>query len=128
MTMKDLSEIVSRYSKLLPLNQSISTVDAEKKASEFLVALAELADLKHAFMEQKIKLVSLHTSVYAEEMSKGTSKTMTENKLVAEASKAYISARESMENIENDINYIKSYYEIFLNAHLFYRTMAKENS
>ena len=126
--MKEVKEFVDRYSKLLALNKSISTSEAEKHAGEFLLAMAKLTDVRHLFAEDKIQLTSLQTAVYAEEMSKGTAKTVTENKMMAEATAEYTKAREDLERVDNDIAYLRAYYDIFNNAHLFYRNMAKGES
>lgn len=118
-------ELIENYTKLLPVNNSINLVEAERRAGEFLYALAHITDLKHSHSNDKIKLLSYQTAVYAQELSKGTAKTMTENKVTAEASKEYTEAREDLEVIENDISYLKAYYDIFMAAHVFYRQMAK---
>lgn len=123
--MSDMKVFIDKYSALLPVGTSISYVEAERRAGEFLVALAMITNWRHLLGNDKIKLTSVQTAVYAEEMSKGTSKTVTENKLNAEASAAYTNARESLEEIENDLSYLKAYYDIFTNGHIFYRTMAK---
>lgn len=125
--MSDFKLMIEEYAKLLPVGTSISYVEAERRASEFLVAMAKVTDLKHIFSKEKIAQLSLQTATYANEMSKGTSKTVTENKLNAEASEAYTLAREALEEIENDIAYLKTYYEIFNNAHIFFRNLSKEN-
>ena len=125
--MSDFKGMIEEYAKLLPVGTSISYVEAERRAGEFLVAMAKVTDLKHIFSKEKIAQLSLQTATYANEMSKGTSKTVTENKLNAEASEAYTLAREALEEIENDIAYLKTYYEIFNNAHIFFRNLSKEN-
>lgn len=123
----DIQVFIDRYTKLLPVDNSLSTTEMERRAGEFLVAQATLADIKRMLVEEKIKLTTVHVATYAQEMSKGVAKTVTENKLAAEASEAYIVAREDLERIENDISYLKTYGDIFNNAHLFYRSMMKEN-
>lgn len=123
--MKEIKEFIDETAGLLPLAKSISMPDAERRASLFLAAMAKITNWKHMLAEEKIKLLSIQTSVYAEQISKGTAKTITENKLTAEASSEYTVAREDFERIENDISYLKAYYEVFNNAHIFYRTMAK---
>lgn len=123
--MKDIKEFIDQYVKLLPVNKSISMPEAERRAGEFLVALATLTDWRHSFSEDKIRLLSTQTAIYAQELSKGTAKTMTENKIFAESSESYTKAREEYERSENDISYLRAYYEIFRDAHIFYRTMAK---
>lgn len=127
--MSDMKEFISKYTALLPVGTSISYTEAEKRAGEFLVAMATITSWRHDFTVEKIKLLSVQTSVYAQELGKGTAKTMTENKVTAEASGEYTRAREDLEMVDNDISYLRTFYEIFNNAHIFYRTMAKgENS
>lgn len=123
--MMEFKEVLSQYSALLQLNKSISCPEAERRAGEFLVALAKITDWRHSFSEEKIRLLSIQTAVYAQELGKGTAKTVTENKVAAEASPEYTQAREELERIENDLSFLKAYYEIFHNGHLFYRQMAK---
>ena len=123
--MSDMKAFIQKYTELLPVAKSISFTEAERRAGEFLSALATIADWRHSFSEEKIRLLSLQSAVYAEEMSKGSAKTVTENKMMAEASKAYMEAREELERTENDLNYLRAFQDIFNNAHIFYRTMAK---
>jgi len=121
----EIKDYLDKKAKNLALNKSISTPEAEKRASEFLEVQAMITDWRHMLSEEKIKLLSVQTAVYAEQLSKGTAKTMTENKVTAEASEEYTIAREDLERIENDLSYLRSYYEIFNNGHLFYRQLAK---
>lgn len=123
--MSGMKDTIESYAKLLPLNKSISTTDAEKRASEFLTAMAYITDLRHTFNEEKIRLQSSHNAVYAEELSKATGKTITENKITVEACEPYQVAREELERIDNDLSYLKAYADIFMAAHVFYRNMAK---
>lgn len=123
--MKDIKEYLEKVSKLLPVNKSISLPEAERRAGEFLVALAYIADVKHVFAEDKIRALSVQSAIYHELLSKGTGSTVTQNKIATEASPEYIKARQDLEMIENDINYLRAYQEIFNNSHIFYRTMAK---
>lgn len=123
--MNDIKQYIEQYTKLLPVGKSISYTEAERRAGEFLSAMATLSDYKHILSEDKIRLLTVQTVTYASEMSKGTAKTVTENKLSAEASGEYIKAREELERIENDISYVKAMYDVFNNAHIFFRTMAK---
>lgn len=121
-------DFLNKYVELLPVGTSVSYTEAERRASEFLVALAMIADWKHALGNDKIKNLSVQTVIYAQELGKGTAKTMTENKVTAEASDAYTAAREDLELVDNDISYLRAYQELFNNAHIFYRALAKEGS
>lgn len=123
--MKEIKEIITKYAEILPLNKSISTSEAEKRAGDFLTVMASITDWRHILSGDKIRLQSAHNAVYAEELSKATGKTVTENKVTVEASEAYQFAREELEKIENDLSYLKAYYDIFNNAHVFYRQMSR---
>lgn len=123
--MNEIKEHLSQYEKLLPVGKSLSFPEAERRAGEFLSAMASITNYRHIFSEERIKFTTIQSVVYAEELSEGTAKTVTENKVTVEASPAYTEARESLERIENDINYLKAFYEVFNNAHIFYRNMAK---
>lgn len=127
--MHEMKEFIEKYTELLPVGTSLSYTEYERRAGLFLEAIAGITNLKHLFTADKIRLLSTQTAIYAQQMSKGTAKTVTENKLAAEASEEYTRAREDLEQIDNDINYLKAYYDIFQNAHVFYRNLAKgENS
>jgi len=124
--MQEVKDMIAKYSKLLPIgNIACSFTEAEKRAGLFLEAMAEITNLRHEFSSIKIKELSTQTAVYAQELAKGTAKTMTENKVTAEASKEYTEAREALERSENDLTYLKAYYDIFQNAHIFYRNVSK---
>lgn len=123
--MREIKEFIEKYEALLPVSSSISYTEAERRAGEFLSAMAMITSWRHVLSEDKIRLLTVQTAAYASEMFKGTAKTVTENKLAAEASTEHTRAREELERIENDIAYLKAFYDIFNNAHIFYRTMAK---
>ncbi len=123
--MNDIKEFISKYESLLAVGTSISYTEAERRAGEFLVGMARITDMKHLLSGDKIRMLSVQTAVYASLMAKGTAKTVTENKLNTEASPEYEKAREDLEHLENDISYLRAYYDILNNAHIFYRTMAK---
>jgi hypothetical protein len=124
--MKEIKEILDKYAGLLPLGENmVSTIEAERRAGEFLTALSYLANWRHLLSTHKIKALSIQTATYSEQMSKADSKQVTEKKAIAEAHPVYIEAREEFEKVENDLSFLKSYQEIFMNAHVFYRQLAK---
>jgi len=123
--MQDIKDYIEKYSAILPMSQSLSIPDAEKRAADFLVVQAQIANWKHLLTQEKIKLTTLQSATYSELLSRCTGKTVTENKLTVEAAPEYAKVREDLEALENDISYLKAYNEVFLNAHLFYRMLAK---
>jgi len=124
----EIKEYIEKYASKLAVNKMVSFTEAEKRAGEFLYAQAQITDWRHLLSEEKIKLTSIQLATYAEQLSLCTGKTVTENKTTVEASKEYQKAREDLESVENDIAYLKAYYDIFQNAHVFFRQMAKGES
>jgi hypothetical protein len=123
--MKEIKDYLGEFEKLLPIGKSVSPVEAERRAGQFLVALATIANYRHLFSEDRIRSTSIQSAVYAEELSKCEGSTITANKITVEASGPYTSAREGLERTENDLSYLKAFQEIFMNAHVFYRNLAK---
>jgi hypothetical protein len=123
--MIEIKEFIDKYAALLPVGNSISSTEAERRAGDFLVAQAKVTDVRHLLSQEKIKLLSIQTATFASEVAKCAGKTITENKLLAEASEAYIKARESLDAIESDVSYLRAYYDIFKDAHVYYRQMSR---
>lgn len=123
--MNEMKNFIEQYSKLLPVGKSISFTEAERRAGEFLTAMATITHWRHIFSEDRIRLTSIQTAVFAQKLAEGSDKTVTVNKLNAEASKEYMLAREELERVENDLSYLKAYFDIFMSAHVFYRQMAR---
>lgn len=123
--MTEIKNYIEGVARLLPMVKALSITDAEKRAGEFLVAMAKITEFRHLLTSEKIKLLTVQTATYAEQMSMGTASTVTQNKLVAEASVEYTAARENLESIENDLSYLKAYAEIFQNAHIMYRKISQ---
>lgn len=107
------------------MGTSVSYTEAEKRAGSFLEAMAMVTEWRHLLSQEKIKSLSVQTAVYAQKLSGGTSKTVTENKIAAEASEEYTRAREDLEGLDNDLSYLKAHFDIFMAAHVFYRNVAK---
>lgn len=126
--MKEIKEQIQKWTQLLPTGKVVTAIEAERRASEFLVANAHIAEWIHLFKDGKIKSESMKVGVYATEMNNCPSKQVTEKKAMAEASESYLKVREEFEFIENDISYLKAFQEIFNNGHIFYRNISRENS
>lgn len=117
---------IEKFAAMLSNKNKIhSFSDAEEKAAQFLIAMSVVTQWKHYYSSLKINLLSIQNAVYAQELAASTGKTITENKINAEASKEYAKAREDLEDVENNLGYLKAYYEIFSAAHVFYRQTAK---
>lgn len=125
--MTEIKEQIKKWNEMLPAARATTQVEAERRAGEFLVANAHIAEWVHLFRDSKIKAESVQVATFSAEMNKSESKLVTEKKAQAEASKEYMTAREDFEYVENDISYLKTYQEIYNNAHIFYRGIAKDS-
>lgn len=120
-----MKDMIESYHKLLPVAKSISLPEAERRAGEFMVAMAKITDMRHILGEEEIKCTSVLAAVRADLMGKVTGKTVSEKEAQIEADPEYVEARTAYEMTRNDLNYLKANYDIFMNGHIFYRTMAK---
>jgi hypothetical protein len=121
----ELAEFIEEYMKLLPSDEVVHPREAERRASQFLTAIAVLAQYKHTLGSQRIKATSLERVANAQAIQLASGKTITEKKVEAEASSVYIAAREAFETEENDISYVRTLMEVFNNAHIQYRQMSR---
>lgn len=124
-SLQEIKERLAGYNKILPVGKGLTQLESERRAGEFLTAMSYLLDLKHTFGESKISALSIQNITYAEELGKCTGKTVTENKVTVEATDVYIAARTALELTENDISYLKAAFDLYSNAHIFYRNLAK---
>lgn len=123
---KDIKSYIEENLDLLPSDKVLSQIDAQKRASKFLAVIAVLAEAKYDLSNEKIKIQSLFSIATNESLKSAEGSTVGARTAAAEASVPYIEARESLETIENNIKYIHTMADIFLNAHLLLRNMAKE--
>lgn len=100
--------------------------EASERATAFLTMVAILADEKRGCEEDKSKLSTVTSASYAQAMGRSTSKQVTEKKAEAEMDEGYTAVREALEQCEAKISWLKTYMEIFNNAHITYRQFSKE--
>jgi hypothetical protein len=118
-------DLIDKYVAMLPSDRVVSTVEAERRAGAFLEALAHVNTFRHMYSNQKIGLLSAERATYASVMAMMGGSKITEKKIEVEAAPVYMKAREELEAIENDLSYLRAFHEIFTNAHVFYRQLAK---
>lgn len=100
--------------------------EASDRASKFLIMIAILADQKRECEEDKAKLTTLVSATFHNALGKSGGKGVTEKKLEAETDTEYTTFREALEQCEAKISWIRTYIDVFNNAHLTYRQMARE--
>lgn len=122
----DIKAYIEENIYLLPSDKVLSQIEAQKRASKFLAVVAVLAEQKHELSNDKIKLQSLFSIANNESLRSAEGSSVGARTAAAEASSPYIEARESVEEVENNIKYLHTMMEVFNNAHILLRGMAKE--
>lgn len=125
--MKDFDDFVERYLEMLPTEGVVSDVEAQRRASEFLVACSHLVAYKHQVRDELIKAKSVRDASYAQAMANAQGSNAPTREANASADPMYMRNREEYESAENRVYTIQTYYDIFFNAHVFYRQLSKEN-
>lgn len=125
----DFSEIQQYVHKNLPLTK----YDPKKfrdnpleRASEFFMVLATLNDFKQRCEADKAKIQTMSTGFYHDAYNSSSAKSVTQQKLDAEIDAQYSNTRETLEEIDSMIKWTKTSIDIFNNAHLTFRQLAKD--
>lgn len=122
---EQVNKIIDQYIDLLPTESNGVQVQSEVKASKFLIAIAKLAAIRDQLLNAKVKKESLHSVTFNEVLSIQKGGDAKGREVAAKANPDYISINEQVEMIENKLVYVKTMQDIFLNAHLLYRSMMK---
>lgn len=118
------SKIQSSY------EQGVTLEEAEKLAGEFLYGQIQVSEeLKKADLDSRMRktgVKSIRAAIYKNILSKNDKKP-TEAAIQAEIDTDTLvtSEQESFDKAEVDKNSLERYYDIFVNAHIFYRGVAK---
>lgn len=118
-------DFIEQYLELLPTTNGVSQVEAERRAAEFLVGAAHLSTLRQLYANELSKALSMERAMYCRILATIKGEKITENKIKIEANHEYQEYREKLEGIQSDIDYLKQHHDIFFNAHIFYRQLAK---
>lgn len=127
MLVEEVRSLIGESLKNVARERGITTLEAEERASSFLIVAAELLKYKHHLEQKLIKSNSLETVSYHKAIHEADGKNVTEKKVKAEANGDYILLREQTEEIQSDIAYLKAMVELFRDAHIMWRQIAKED-
>ena len=125
MTFKDVKKFVDEHIEMIILGPTAHR-EALEKATKFLVVRAILSEYKFNLEKRLSQAGTVREASYAQVFSESDAKNVTEKKLVAEASPFYSEKREAAEEIASEISWVKAQMEIFNDAHIVYRSMARE--
>lgn len=133
--MQDVIDYISPYLDQLTLEEVLSPLEAARRASTFLGVLAHLNNFKWRYSQKEVESKSVRDATLAEiqaaveEEAARENKKLTVDKMKAkvESSAEYIEARESAELSKAAVGIINNYVALFTNAHIFYRSLAKDS-
>lgn len=125
MTFEEVEKYVSEHIDLIRVNAT-ALAQGKERAGKFLVIQAILANhLKH-LEDGKALVTTSVEATYAQVIMAASGKNVTENKITASADPRYTSQREGAEQLDAEINWVKTHMKIFDNAHLMFRQFSKE--
>lgn len=110
--------------------QGVTQDDAEKLAGEFLYAMLKTSDqLKVSALDSRMRksgVKAIRAAVYADILSKSDKKP-TEGAMEhsINAHELVLGEQKSHDEAESDKENLQRYYETFLNAHIYFRGLAK---
>ena len=125
MDYNQLQELVNKYLDLIEIDRD-AIIESRDRAAKFLVVQSHLSNHLKVLDDVKVKASTIEKATYAQALLNGGGKNVTENKINAEADPEYSKARETLELVEDEINWTKRHYEIFGNAHIMFRQIASE--
>lgn len=129
MTKKSLDEleaiVVAAY------EQGVTIEEAERHASRFLHAqMVVSASLKNADLDSRMRksgVKAVRAAVYTDVKSKGDKLTVDAMEHALNMNELVSQEQDALDAAEVDRDELKRYYEIFLNAHIHFRGLAKGN-
>lgn len=125
MDFTQLQNIVNDHLDLVEISPA-AIVQAKERAAKFLVMQAILSNHLKLIQDVKVKASTIEKASYAQAILSAGGKNITESKVIAEADPNYCQAREALELIDSEANWVKQHFEIFNNAHVLMRQSSRE--
>ena len=125
MTETELRQRINEHIELIKHSRQ-GMKEASERCTAFLVMMAILNDEKRITEDERSKIKTIETASYAQAVSRSQAKQVTEKKIEAEQDVTYTQIREALEECESKISWLRNLISIFENAHITYRTFAKE--
>ena len=110
--------------------EGVTTEQAEKLAGEFLVAMMRVADeIKYVSLDSRMKksgVKAIRAAIYLDIVQRSEKKP-TESQIDATitSDKIVIDEQNKLDTEEVSLDQLERYYDIFNNAHVHFRTIAK---
>lgn len=124
-TLEQLQELINKHLDLIEINRD-AIIEARTRAAQFLVVQSHLSNHLKTLEDAEVKASTIEKASYAQAILNAAGKNVTEQKIQAEADPAYAEARETIELIKSEVNWVKKHHDIFNNAHILFRQIAAE--
>lgn len=127
MQFEQIQKIVNDHIDLVEIS-STGLAQGKDRAAKFLVVQSILANYIKDLEDGRAKGKTIVDASYAQVLREisATSKKITEAKKEVEAHPDYTSNREALEQLDSEINWVKTHMKIFDNAHLMFRQYSRE--
>lgn len=124
----DLDQFIQHHLSLLNPNGVLhDNEELIKRACKFLEAAAILNGYRTELTDEHIKLKTVKEATFAKVMDRTEGKNAMEREARIDAHPEYVVAREEYESSDNHISSIKTYENIFMQAHVTFRQLAHED-
>jgi hypothetical protein len=123
--MENIEQYIQEHVALISLDNK-GLAQASARATQFLVVQAVIASEIKTLKEALTQVDTIKSVRYSMAINAADGKNITEKKTQAECDSGYTDVKESFDTIEANISYLKTHLEIFNNAHVMYRQLAKE--
>lgn len=126
LSLEALEKLVMSHIDLVEIDSN-AILQSRERAAKFLVIQAHLANHMKMLDDTKVKASTIEKAQYSQSLMSQGGKNITENKINAEADPRYAQARESVELVDAERDWVKRHYEIFGNAHVMFRQISVQN-
>lgn len=128
MLSEEVQDLIENGLAAITRDKGLSPMDMEIRASSLLLCVASLAQYRNGLEHGLVKSNSISTGAFAKAIhTQEKGKNITEKKLLAESDPTYVTSRESAEETESDITYLKTMIEVFKDGHIMWRGFCRNS-
>lgn len=126
MTVEELAEqIINEHIELLQVSKVLGTNEAYQRGSAFLTAQARLTNCWKELADQLVLAKAGEEQAYNNALQVAEGKDAEARKASAKANKVYLNAKEKVNLLENNTQYIQSFIRQFENGFRLFSYMIK---
>lgn len=123
MSMAEIDVLMGEYVDLMEIKdrQIIMPNEIESRASKFLTAGAHCINWRSHYAELLHGAEARSDVAYKIALFQATGRNITEMKVIADTDPIYQEEQKKVKGYKDKMQYFQMYYELFNNAHIFYR-------